>query len=566
MGLSLKSENVKRYKDIATLFWKYGREDLVSHTGLEELVPESERPVKAITDPKAEELAKDLENMGPIFIKLGQVLSSRPDLLPPAYINALSRLQDKLPPFSFAEVEQIIQSELGVRISKGFQEFESTPIAAASLGQVHRAVLRDGRAVAVKVQRPNIRESIAQDLEALAEMSEFADKHTDYGRRYQFGEMLEEFKENLIRELDYKQEAKHLRTVAENLAEYQNIVVPLPVDDYTTARVLTMDYIRGHKITKISPLEQLELNGEQLADDLFKGYLEQTLVDGIFHADPHPGNVFITDDHRVALVDLGMVGHIAPRMQETLLKLLIAMSEGQGDVTADIAIKVGDVIGDEKREFNESEFRKKVTKLVTKQQGASIEDFKIGLVMLEFSQICGESGLRMPTELTMLSKMLLNLDEVGRILDPTFNPSEAIQRHASEITQKRLIQSMKPSKLLSSAIEAKEFAQELPGRVNRILDLVAKNRLRINVDAIDENTLVDGFQKVANRIATGLILASLIIGASLLMRIETSFELIGYPGFAIILFLLAAGLGLQLVFSIMAHDRNVKKRETVTRT
>jgi ubiquinone biosynthesis protein len=310
---------------------------------------------------------------------------------------------------------------------------------------------------------------------------------------------------------------------------------------------------------------QLELNGIELADELFKAYLQQTLVDGIFHADPHPGNVFVTDDGKVALLDLGMIGRIAPRMQESLLRLMIAMSEGRGDVTADIAIRIGEIIGDKDNEFNEAEFRRKVSKLVGRQHGASIQDFKIGLVMLQFSQICGDSGLRMPSELTMLSKTLLNLDEVGRTLDPNFNPTEAIQRHSSEITRKRMFQSATPGNILSSVIEAKEFAQELPGRVNKILDLVAKNRIKIDVDAIDEATLVDGFQKVANRIATGLILAALIVGASLLMRVETSFRIFGYPGLAIIFFFIAAGLGLQLVFSIMAHDRHLKKNSQPTR-
>jgi predicted unusual protein kinase regulating ubiquinone biosynthesis (AarF/ABC1/UbiB family) len=565
MGISLKPEHLKRYKDLAGLFMKYGRADLVTKSGLEDLLPESEQTEDAIADPKAEELAKDLEEMGPIYIKIGQVLSSRPDLLPPSYISALTRLQDKLPPFSFGEVEKIVEAELGVRISKAFSEFDSTPIASASLGQVHRAVLRDGRPVAVKVQRPNIHEDLAKDLEALKELTDFADSKTDMGRRYHFGEMLEEFKENLARELDYKQEAKHLQTIAENLAEYENIVVPLPVEDYTTSRVLTMDYIRGKKITKITPLMQLELNGGELADELFKAYLQQTLVDGIFHADPHPGNVFVTDDGKVALLDLGMVGHVAPRMQESLLKLMIAMSEGRGDITSDLAIKIGEIIGDDKNEFNEPEFRRKVSKLVGKQQGANIQDFKIGLVMLQFSQICGDSGLRMPSELTMLSKTLLNLDEVGRTLDPNFNPTEAIQRHAADITRQRMWKSATPGNLLSSAMEAKEFAQELPGRINKILDLVAKNRIKLDVDAIDEATLVDGFQKVANRIATGLILAALIVGASLLMRVETSFRIFGYPGLAIIFFIIAAGLGLQLVFSIMAHDRHLKKSQQPTR-
>ena len=272
MSLSLKPEHLKRYKDIAYLFMKYGRSDLVQQAGLTAVLQDMDEVAKPEDVAKADDLAADLERLGPTYIKLGQLLSTRADLLPPPYLEALTRLQDKVEPFSFAEVEQIVASELGVRLSKAFTYFDSTPIASASLGQVHRAELRDGRHVVVKVQRPNIRDLIVEDLDALAGMAEFLDAHTEMGRRYEFATMLGELRKSLLRELDYREEATNLLTLSESLREFESIIVPAPVADYTTSRILTMDYVRGKKITALSPLARIELDGAGLAEQLFRAY------------------------------------------------------------------------------------------------------------------------------------------------------------------------------------------------------------------------------------------------------------------------------------------------------
>ncbi len=554
MGISLSPQYLKHYKDIAQLLVKYGHSDLLSSAGLDDVLTEEERkdPKEAA---KAEELAQDLERMGPIYVKLGQVLSARSDLLPEPYVRALTRLQDKLEPVPTDQVEQIVHSELGVRISKAFLEFEPKPIATASLGQVHRAALRNGRPVAVKVQRPGIRERIAEDMEVLESIAEFVDAHTEAGKRFQFSDVLEEFRKNLVRELDYRQEAHNLAEFNRNLQEFEHVLVPSPVEDYTTSRVLTMDYIRGKKITSLSPLRRLEMDGSALAEELFRAYLKQILVDGLFHADPHAGNVFITDDNRIALIDLGMIGRLGPQMQDQILKILLAVSEGRSDEVADIAIRIGALLP----HFDERRFRSSVAGLVDAQQSATIATMQIGRSIMELSRVSGESGIRLPAELTMLSKALLNLDEIGRTLDPEFEPNASIRRNSVEIMRQRLVQSLSPGNLFAAAMEAREFAQELPRRVNRILDLVSQNQFKINVEAIDENTLIEGFQKVANRIALGLVLASLIIGASMLMRVNTRFHILGYPGFAMVLFLSAAGLGFWLVVHILLTDRHAQK-------
>ena len=221
----LKTEHLKRYKDVALLLMKYGRSDLVKQTGFAEGIDFDETEMREAA-PKAEELATDLEKLGPTFIKLGQLLSTRADLLPPPYLEALSRLQDQIEPFPYTEVERIVTSELGVRISKAFLDFEREPLAAASLAQVHRAQLRDGTVVAVKVQRPDIRQQIVQDLEALSEVSQFIDSHTELGKRYEFGNMLQDLRRSLLRELDFKLEASNLNAFAENLSEFEKSVLP----------------------------------------------------------------------------------------------------------------------------------------------------------------------------------------------------------------------------------------------------------------------------------------------------------------------------------------------------
>ncbi|HYV05085.1 MAG TPA: AarF/ABC1/UbiB kinase family protein [Blastocatellia bacterium] len=554
MGISLKTEHLKRYKNIAWLMMKYGRSDLVKAAGLETVL--SDESESENVPPEAESLADDLEKLGPTFIKLGQLLSTRADLLPLPYMRALARLQDEVEPFSFEEVESIITSELGVRISKAFSDFDPVPIAAASLGQVHRAAMRDGRSVAVKVQRPGIREQIADDLDAFSEVAQLLDNHTEAGKRYEFRKVLEEFRKTLLKELDYKQEAKNLIVMSENLSDFDSLVIPLPIEDYTTSRVLTMDYIHGQKITSLSPLKRIDIDGDELARQLFRGYLRQILVHGFFHSDPHPGNVFLTDDGRIALLDLGMVGRISPGMQEKLLQLLLAISEGRGDEAANILISMGEAT----EMFNEREFRRVVGDLVMVHQGAELAQMEVGIIMLEVLRGSGECGIRLPVELTMLGKTFLNLDQVGRTLDPSFDPNTAIREYATELMRERMLKSVSPGNLFSSMLEMKDFAERLPGRVNRILDSLANNQIKVKVDAIDETLLMEGLQKIANRITLGLVLAALIVGAAMLMSVPTSFRILGYPALAIIFFIAAATGGVLLIVNILSYDMRARKK------
>jgi len=548
MPISLRPQHVARYRDIARLLVKYGRSDLVKDAGLDDVADQGD---DGAIPAKAEELTDDLERMGPTYIKLAQLLSTRADLIPPAYAKALSRLQDSVEPFSFEEVERIITEQLGVRLSRAFSSFEAAPLASASLGQVHRAVMRDGREVVVKVQRPGIKERIAEDMEALAELAEFADRHSEAGRKYGFGELLEQFRRSLNGELDYRREAANLVALARILAPYDRLVIPEPIEDYTTGTVLTMDLIRGRKITDLGPLAKMEFDGGDLAEQLFEGYLDQILVEGFFHADPHPGNVLLTDDNRVAMIDLGMVARVPGAMRRLLIKLLLALSDGDGKAAADAAVALGRPLDD----FDNAAFCAQASELVERSHGLSVQELDAGSMVMELMRVSGDHGLRLPPELSMLGKALLNLDQVAKALDPDFDPSAAIRRHTDSILESQ----MRPSSgsAFSALLEARDFVEQLPGRVNKVMDAMAEGTFHLDVHAFDEAELMRGFQKLANRLTMGLVVAALIIGASMLVRVETSSKLFGYPTLAILCFLGAVGGACALLLSIVRADRKV---------
>jgi predicted unusual protein kinase regulating ubiquinone biosynthesis (AarF/ABC1/UbiB family) len=502
----------------------------------------------------AEALARDLEKLGPTFVKLGQLLSTRSDLLPPPYTAALSRLQDDVAPFPFAEVERLIQEELGARMSKAFGMFEREPIAAASLGQVHCAALRDGLMVAVKVQRPDARDRVTADLKTLEQIAELLDHHTSSDSPYDFSAMVSEFKRTLLEELDYTHEAANLKTLGRNLSSFPSIVIPQPVSDYCTCRVLTMDYVLGTKVTRLSPLARIDMNAEHLGRDLIRAYLHQIIVDGCFHADPHPGNVFVTDDQRLALVDLGMVGRLSAKTQGQLLRLLLAVAEGQSEDASDVLVELGERC----EHFDEAAFRREIVALVTTHHQVALQDIQVGRLLLTANQMAAAHGLKPPTDLSLLGKTLLNLDGVARELSPRLDVNAVIREESATLMRERMLRSVSPAGLVSTMLDAKQFAEKLPGRVNRVLDSLARNELRLKVEMIDEGALITGLQKVANRIALGLVMAALIVGAALLMQVPTTFRVFGYPGLAIILFLIAASAGAMLVVQIVTHDRTTR--------
>lgn len=504
-----------------------------------------------------EELAEDLKNMGPTYVKLGQLLSTRPDLIPEPYLKALESLQDDVEEIPYSEVQKIVEEEIGQRISKAFESFEVQPLASASIGQVHLAVLRSGKKVAVKIQRPGVRKNFIEDLDTLKELTDVAVKHNKTAKKYAVDEILDELRFILLNELDYVKEAENLIALGENTEKYPKIVIPQPVEGYSTSKILTMDYIDGQKITSISSISRIETNYKPLVDELVAAYLKHIIFDGFAHADPHPGNVHLTKDNKIALMDLGMVAKFGPDLRENILKLLIAISKFNGEETANVLLKMSDY----DKNADLVGFRKEINRIVLDSQHKTAKDLQTGRLLIQMNKVAAEKGIKLPVELNILGKILMNMDQIVAVLTPEYDLQRAIERNVEKLMQKKMVQELKPENFFAQALETKKFTEKLPERLNIITEKLANNEFEIKIDAIDEQRLTDGFQKVANRISIGVIIAALIIGAALLMRIPSTFTILGYPGLAMIFFCTAAVIGLWLVLRMMMKDEdlNLKK-------
>src|SRR5690606_2391065 len=507
-------------------------------------------------DPSPEELAEDLRQMGPTYVKLGQLLSTRPDMLPQPYLEALANLQDDGEVIPYEEVEEIFKEEIGERISKAFASFDKDPVASASIGQVHIATLRSGKKVAVKIQRPGVRKRFVEDLETLMTISEQAERFSEAARSFSVHDIIEELRYILLQELNYVQEAQNLERLKENMKEFKNLFIPAPIADYFSQRVLTMEYVEGQKVTSVSNLVLMDLPRKELVDDLVKGYLKQITVDGFAHADPHPGNVHLTKDHKLALMDLGMVARFGNQMQENILKIMMSLGNHEGDRLVDILLEMSEY---DENEADILQFRKLVTRLVQENKHSKASDLKTGQLILKSNQIAAYNKIHLPTELTILGKILLNMDQIVAFLSPDYDLEKTVRSYVEELFRSRMKKELKSGHVLQTLLESKEYAENLPYRLNRISDNLAQNKFKIEVDAFDEHRVILALQKVANRIAIGLIIAALILGAALLLRIPSSWTLFGYPGFAILLFLFAVSIGLYLVYTILFNDEPENK-------
>lgn len=555
--MSILPDSLERYRKFIGFMLKYRNSDLFNDTADNAMdVDGKESDTEHEYNQSPEDLIADLQKMGPTYIKLGQLLSTRPDLLPDAYLKALATLQDNVEPIPYEEVHQIIEEEIGIRISKAFESLEETPLASASIGQVHRAVLRSGKPVAVKIQRPGIRKKFLEDLDTLKELTDLAMKHSNTARRYAFDDVLAELRHILLQELDYNREAQNLITLGENLKTFINLQVPQPISGYTSSKVLTMEYIDGKKITSISPLKFMEVELEPLVDELVEAYLKQIVVDGFVHADPHPGNIHMTRENKIALIDLGMVAKFTSNMQDKLLQLLIAISQKQGDEITDILLDISQ-IGEE---ANIELFRKTINTLVLDSQVTKAKDLQTGRLLIQMNRIAAENGIHIAVELNILGKILLNLDQIVAVLAPEYNLQQAIQKHVHKMMQSKMYQELKPENLFSVLIETKKLTEKLPERLNKISENLANNDFKIKLEALDEKRFTDGFQKVANRITLGVIIAAMIIGAAMLMQVPTSFTIFGYPGLAIVLFIAAAIVGIALSFNIIMKDEDFNRK------
>lgn len=558
----LKTRNIGAYRDLLLLFTRYGRKDFRLNLTTEDfLVPEAAEDAEIEPDVarRAKAFADALKSMGPTYIKFGQLLSTRPDIVPHEYILALESLQDDLAAFSFADVEKIVEEELGVRTSKAFDYFDSTPLAAASLGQVHRAALRDGREVVVKVQRPNVREEVRKDLEVFTDIATEIEKHTDIGRKMNLTGAIEQAKLVMYSELNYLQEARNTEILRENLASFPEIYIPAVVVDYSSSRVLTTELVKGRKVSKMTPLALIEGNYAALAGVLTRAYLKQICVDGFWHSDPHPGNVFVREIEGVpqlVLLDFGMCSRISSEFQDEVIKLLLAISSNRGTEVADACARMSEA----QEGFDPTKFTHDISTIVAAVHDVSAKEINTGQLIFNVIAIANNNELRAPAELTMLAKTMLHLDAITRKLDPEYDPKQVIRDYAEQLISQKLAQKFNPRNFYPALLDLNQLVLDFPHRAREIVDLTAAGRLSFGIKLSQAEEFLGGIHKIANRITVGVIIAALLISSSMMMRVETSFRIFGYPGLAVVGYLLASGAAFYLVFSTFRRDREDRER------
>ena len=578
------------------LFTRYGLADFAKQQGLKGIAPDPESGELdgAPSPEKAEAFRKRLVELGPAYVKLGQVLSTRPDLLPETYIHELEKLQDDVGRLPIEDVHATIEEELGARMSKLFETFDDEPIGTASLGQVHAAQLRDGREVVVKVQRPHIREQLAGDIEYFREFAGFLAAHTEAGERIDMVGIIQQLERALVDELDYRVEARNAASFRRSLAEFPRILIPRVIEGYTTHRVLTTERIKGVKIDAISPLTRIEHDFHPVADDLTRAYLKQITIDGHFHADPHPGNVFVvladidnpmtpseakaTDrrsvprravtplarmeaqaqenaapeppdiDVRLSLIDFGMTARLSSALRDQIIRLLMDLSDNRGDDAAATLIEIGDELSG----FDRQKYMRDIAALMARNYDLAVGEVQAGAVLYELINISYQRGLRLPAELTLLAKALFNLDAVTRALDPTYSPIATIREYGNQIAAERARRELNPRKLLQIAMQGGDLLTALPHRLDLVTQRLATGDFETRIDVPQLTVLLNGLQKVANRIFSGLVLAAIIIASAMLI---TTRRTLGTWGFIV-----AGAVSAYMVLTIWWGDRR-KPRE-----
>ncbi|ODU66418.1 MAG: hypothetical protein ABT16_01815 [Rhodanobacter sp. SCN 65-17] len=533
----------RRYRQIAAFILKYRRAGVLRAPGDPPGMDTSEGDIPP------EQFSEDIEALGPAFVKLAQALSTRPDLVAPRYLSALQRMQDGVGEVAAIEIEGVVAQELGAPVGALFRRFDPTPIAAGSLAQVHAAELPDGTPVAVKVQRPGIEARVASDMELLTAVARFAEGHADTARRLGVRDWVAASYEALNEELDFVAEAENLEALAEVFDPHPGLVVPLPHRGFCTRRVLTMDLIRGSKVEAGAIDAE---RGEALGGSLLRAYLDQVFARGRVHADPHPGNVLLDEDHHLAVIDAGMVTYLSRSSRLALLRIMLHAIQGDGDTVADLC----ETMGRRLPEYDRQSYRRAVRNLVGRYAARRMDGaFAEGTLLLDLTARGAQCGLQPPPELSLLGKTLINLEATLSALHPRLPTRGIIEQHLESLLLTLLRHETSKTGAAALAFDVYALGHGMPGKVARLLDTLADNELRVRVDGLEESHLIENLQKIANRVAIGLISSALIVGAALMARSGAR----DLPTWAIALFALAALLGLGLIFNAWRVDRRTAR-------
>ncbi len=544
----------RRYQQILSVLIKYGFSDILQqlrlYQALKGRIRSSPKQKDVIQLTRYERIRLALEELGPTFIKLGQLLSTRPDLVPPSLAQELSKLQDKVPPFSFEQVREIIEGDLNQPLDKVFSEFDPRPIAAASLGQVHRARLKNGQEVAVKVQRPNIRRTIEVDLEIMLYLATLLQRHVVEAEYYNPVGIVKEFSKTIVKELDYILEAANVERFARNFKNDPTIHVPQTYREYTTERVLVMEYIRGIKISEIDRLKKEGYDCHLLARQGANLILKQIFEFNFFHGDPHPGNIFVLPGNVICFLDYGMMGRIDEETKEILALFVRSFVERDVGETTRWLLKLYPADKVEMREL-----KLDVWELIDQYHGVPLKQIELRRLFRQALYIVEKHRLRVPPDLFLLNKALVALEGLGKSLDPDFDAISAIEPFIKRLIAQKYSPWAVAQKWHRGVENLMRIFQILPQEFQEIITLLKKGEINVKLEHIKLDLLIAKLDRISNRLAFAIIAAALIVGSALITIANIPPFILGIPVIGFLGFLIAGFMGLWLLIAIFRSGK-----------
>ncbi len=545
-----------RYRQIVGVFVKYGfaeildRIDLASRLRLgTKLSRKPVVPARHLTPPERVRMA--LEELGPTFIKIGQVLSTRSFLLPPAFIQELSKLQDRVKPVPFEEIRKIIEAEFGAPIDQVFQEFDTEPIASASMAQAYRARLHTGEDVVVKVRRPNIVRIAQVDMEILHDLAMLVEKHVEESRQYDPVGMVKELKRTMQQEVDFTNEARSIEQFRNNFKKSRTVYVPRVYWEYSSKKIVTLEYIDGVKVSDIETLKRMGFNLPRVAHIGTQFILKQVFEDGFFHADPHPGNLFLTRDGKIAPIDFGIMGRIDDWLMDEISDLLIAIWRRDVELILRVLVNLGALDLD----AEPYALRSELSEFLNKYYGLSLKKIDMKALFNEGLEIIARHQLRIPSNLLLLLKTVGTYEDLGRRLDPNYNFLKEIKPYIKKLILRRL----NPEKLSYETGKALrdlyDLLKMMPRELEIILRRMRRGRMSIELQHRGLEHLIQEMDRSFNRLSYSLTIASLIVASSLIMLLNKGPMLFGYPLLGVIGYVFAGILGIGLAIAILRSGK-----------
>jgi ubiquinone biosynthesis protein len=545
------ARDLGRVHDIASVLIRYGFGSFVRGLGVGQAL---ERAGRALHWHQTEEYIKldtpqrirrALEDLGPTFIKLGQILATRVDLFPPQYIAEFEKLQDQAPPIPFEELLPQLEEDLGGSIADFFSEVEKHPLAAASIAQVHKAVLKDGTPVVLKIRRPGLRKIIEADLRLLQRIADVAESESADIRRFHPKEVLRQFNQSLRRELDLAAESRNAERVAANLADDLNIRIPNVYWQWTGERLNVQEYIQGIQGRDLAAVERAGLDRKLLADRGTRAIIKMIMEDGFFHADPHAGNVFYLQDNKLAFIDFGMVGRLTEERREQVVSLLYGMTNHLPSKVAEILEDWSDNI-----HTDEQVLTIEIEAFVDQYSSLALKDLSLTAMMSDLMAILRDHKLILPADLALLIKAYITLDGLGRHLNPEFNTLV----FAAPYVQKIMMERYKPEAIAKrgwrNLISVADLLSSLPKDLRKLLRASRKGAIQVDITVRRLDHYVNSIDNAISRLTMGIVTAALIIGSSIIMTVTGGPELFGLPAFGFLGYTFATIGGVWLLLSI----------------